>query len=137
MTYEIKEQIAVISWCDSAGVLRWGDLFPGKKFPIFAIRNEGKMSGRTGKNANRAGRRSGIPDLFLSLPVGNYPGLYIEMKRTKVRGRKTPGPTPNQEHWLGVFGEIGWGCLVRLDIKLPFVLGPWRPLVQYGNTWRE
>ena len=73
---EYYEQCAFIEWC------RW------KGYPynlIFHIENEGKRSPKEGFLAKRAGKKAGIPDLYLPHASGGYHGLFIEMKAQKGR----------------------------------------------------
>lgn len=50
---------------------------------LFSVPNGGFRGIREAQRLKAEGQRNGIPDLFLSLPRGEYHGLYIEMKRVK------------------------------------------------------
>lgn len=74
---EMGEQQAVIEWC----------LLQQIKYPelrlIYHITNEGKRSKKGGAELGRAGLKSGVPDLCLPVPKGEYAALYIEMKKDR------------------------------------------------------
>ena len=49
----------------------------------------------------REGLKSGVPDICLPIPKGQYCGLYIELKVGKNK------PTKNQEYWLFSLSKAG------------------------------
>lgn len=51
---------------------------------VFKIQNEGKRNPLTAK---KIGIVAGMPDLCILKPIGNWHGLFIEMKRQDGRGR--------------------------------------------------
>jgi hypothetical protein len=108
LTYEQQEQTAFCDWCDAIAFRRWTPELD--RFPLFSIPNEGRMSGRTGKGRNRAGRRKGIPDLFIPIPRGERHGLFIEMKRSKENGG---GRVSKEQHeWLDLLSDLGYCTMV-------------------------
>jgi hypothetical protein len=48
---------------------------------LFAIPNGGDRRPSVGASLKAEGVKQGVPDLFLPIPVGFYPGLFVEMKR--------------------------------------------------------
>lgn len=75
---EHAEQVNLIQW--------WA--FQCKRYGIpeqllFAIPNGGQRNIITAKRMKDEGVRSGIPDLFLAVPRGNFHGLFIEMKKSQ------------------------------------------------------
>lgn len=92
---EEAEQIHLMQWCT------WAQ----NKYPeleaIYHVPNEGKRSAVTGGKLRQMGLRSGVPDICLPVPKGEYIGLYIELK--KVGGRLTD----NQAVWLEMLERYG------------------------------
>ena len=50
---------------------------------IFHIPNEGKRSLKSALTLKRMGLKNGVPDIFVSVPCGQYHGMYIEFKSAK------------------------------------------------------
>lgn len=59
--------------------------YPSLKYLFFHVPNEGKMSDHTGSSLNDAGRRKGIPDIFLLLPSGQWNALALEFKKPNFK----------------------------------------------------
>ena len=64
-------------------IFEWAQLMTGK-YPelslLYHIPNEGKRSIYYGAKLKREGLKSGVPDICLPIPKGQYGGLYIELK---------------------------------------------------------
>ena len=113
MTYsEDQHQINVFKWTQQPAVRqRWPELEL-----LFHIPNERKCDPRQGKKLRLMGVRRGVPDLFLPVPRGKYPGLWIEMKT------ETGCMTADQEWWRdrllaqGYAWELchGWKAATRI-----------------------
>ena len=73
---EHSEQVSLMQWwalqCRRFGIYEQ---------LLFAIPNGGQRNIITAKRMKDEGVRSGIPDLFLAVPRGNFHGLFIEMKK--------------------------------------------------------
>jgi hypothetical protein len=71
-----------------AAVIKWWALVHHQRYTLpiealFAIPNGGARDPITGSRLKAEGVRPGIPDLMLSVRLGNTPGLFIEMKAGK------------------------------------------------------
>ena len=91
---ETNEQIAVVDFCDLAGI------------PVVHIPNEGKRSQMYGGILKRMGLRKGFPDLFVTCARLGYHGLFVEMK--SKRGK----PTEDQLIWLRRLTDEGYACAI-------------------------
>lgn len=70
--------------------VRWFDLqFPHLKPILFAIPNGGQRNKTVAAKLKAEGVRSGVADLFLSMPSKSHHGLYIEMKSGKNKQTDT------------------------------------------------
>ena len=85
---EHTEQVALFNWCK---------LMEKRHLQlalIFAIPNGGKRHIGTARKLKASGTKSGIPDIFLSVPKKDKHGLFIELK---VGKNKT---STNQNWWI-------------------------------------
>jgi hypothetical protein len=89
------EQIALCNYLDATGLL-WCH-----------VPNGMKMGRTAGKNMQRQGMKSGVPDVLIFVPCQDYNGLAIELKRT-VGGRVSD----NQVKWLHDLEQCGWCAVV-------------------------
>lgn len=80
---ESKLQIACVKW------FRYS--YPRLRLLLFSVPNGVELQGDGKRRAQQAerlkaeGMTPGAADLFLSVPSGDFPGLYIEMK-TRAKG---------------------------------------------------
>lgn len=72
---EHDEQVKLFQWAEQ-NLDRWN----GVLAYMFAIPNGGQRSKATAGKLKAEGVKAGVPDIFLPVPVGTYPGLFIEMK---------------------------------------------------------
>lgn len=99
---EHREQAALIQW--------WALYCRTKHIDeslLFAIPNGGKRTFAVANIMKSEGMRSGVPDLFLAVPHGEYHGMFIEMKRAN-------GGTlqDTQKSYLSLLGSVGYKCVV-------------------------
>lgn len=90
------EQVLVINWCHQHRDDRL-------KLIYAHLNGLWARNKSVAVKAKAAGAKAGIPDLFLPVPIGNYHGLYIEMKKTI--GSST---APAQKQWLLKLAEQGY-----------------------------
>lgn len=69
---------------------------------LFAIPNGGYRPPKTAAILKATGVKSGVPDICLPVPRGEWAGLYIELKR-----RKGGTLSANQRIWLNALTEQG------------------------------
>lgn len=93
---EYQEQRIVVKWCEVMS-FRYKGLDT-----IFHIPNEAKRSVQTAAMLKATGMKAGVPDLFLPVAIGNYHGLFIEMKSEKGK------PSKLQTEWLHKLSEQGY-----------------------------
>ncbi len=75
------------------------------------VANERLTSKRTGARLKKKGVKSGVPDVLIFEPRGEYIGLAIELK---IKPNK---PTENQINWLEDLSERGWLTKVCYDFE--------------------
>ena len=96
--------------------IEWFDLqFSNTDIRIFAIPNGGKRNIVTAKKMKAEGVRSGVLDLFMPVPAGQYHGIFIEMKRPKTSKQKAGTVSKDQKDWIVYLTEQGYCCKVVDD----------------------
>lgn len=90
---EIAHQKALFCWA----ALNFKK-YPELKF-MYHIPNGGLRGKREAANLKAAGVRSGVPDIHLPVPKGQYAGLYIELKVGKGK------TSENQDEWIAFLRE--------------------------------
>lgn len=60
------------------------------------------------KKLSRQGVKKGIPDYFLSIPCGKYSGLFLEMKKSDLKGKPN---RPEQIEWINKLNKMGYKAL--------------------------
>ncbi len=98
MASEHEHQVALIKWFD----LYYKE-FRGR---LFAIPNGGQRNVIVATKLKAEGVRRGVPDLMLPLPMGDYSGLFIELKNEKGR------PTEEQDDWIDYLNAIGYFAIL-------------------------
>lgn len=113
---EEKHQIAIIQWaqfqklntlkhaCASGSVI--GDY-------LFAIPNGGYRTKAEGGLLKAQGAKAGIPDLCLPIASSGFNALYIELKKPKVKGDKSPPKvSESQKRVMDLFSKANNLCVV-------------------------
>lgn len=96
-------------------LFRWASVMANSGYPtrlMFAIPNGGYRRPREAARMKLAGVKSGIPDIFLPVPRGEFHGLFIELKRPIVKGEARPVVSPEQKHWLKELDAQGYMATV-------------------------
>ena len=122
---EWREQCKVIQAC------QYLKLDTGERVSdyIYAIENEsGGTTPQKGARAKKAGKKAGVSDLHLPVPIYPYCGLWIEMKRNIVKGKAKPKITLFQQEWInkmrkqGHYAVVCFGADEAIDIIKRYVL---------------
>ena len=96
MNSESFEQRQLIQWCRTRPELQF----------LFHIPNE-SVGGQGWIIRNRQlGVKSGVPDLMLPIPAGDYHGLFVEMKTKGGRVSET------QKKWIDALNSLGYLAVV-------------------------
>lgn len=98
---EHEEQKAVFEW---ATLMK--NRYPELKL-LHHIPNGGLRNKVVAMRLTQEGVKSGVPDICLPVPKGQYHGLYIEMKRIKGGRVET-----EQREWLDALSEQGYSTTV-------------------------
>lgn len=79
---------------------------------LFAIPNGGSRHILEAKSLVLSGVISGVPDLMLAKGVNSLNGLFIELKRPKVKGKANPVVSQNQKEVMARLIEAGYAAEV-------------------------
>lgn len=121
---EGEEQATLFSWARM-----YENKYPQLKW-MFHIPNEGKRSRTTGGRMRSEGMKSGVADIFLPAPSGEYHGLFIELKR--LRGGKR---TEKQEEFIAAMNSAGYcacfcvGWMAAAEVIVGYLEGDF--------TWKQ
>lgn len=115
---EHAHQVAFFCWCATNLMMVHNRL-------IFAIPNGGKRDKITSGNLKAEGVKAGVADIFVSIPVGKYHGLYIELKKPAFKGKRRGYVEPEQKEFrTGVIQQgyahaicVGWRDAVDILMK--------------------
>lgn len=93
---EHHNQAALFQWSD-----RQKDKHPELSL-MYAIPNAARRTPRQGAWMKAEGMKSGVPDICLPVPSGDWHGLYIELKVGKNK------PTIKQRIWIEALKTVGY-----------------------------
>lgn len=87
---EHAQQVAFFAWCAQQAKtdprLKW----------VHAIPNGGERNKITASRMKAEGVRSGVADVFIPIPCGQYHGLYIEFKKPGIENHRDGGLKKDQ-----------------------------------------
>lgn len=81
-------------------------------YNIIAIPNGGRRDVREAARMKAGGVKAGVSDIFVSVPCGGFHGLWIELKRPKVKNQSAPVVSAEQKAWQAAQGELGYAVSV-------------------------
>lgn len=121
---EWREQQRVVRWWDGtrerAGAhIRWK--LPS--FALYAVPNGGSRGGQEGFWMKLTGTRSGIPDLQLDAPRGQYHGMRIEMKYGRGKESEAQIEVATYLRSAGYFCGTYWNADDAMDAICDYLDG--------------
>lgn len=88
-------------------LIRWFRMqYPAISKCLFAIPNGGVRHIKTALKLKEEGVLSGVSDLFLMMPKGNFHGMFIEMKAEKGKIQ------PSQQEFLNLANSLNYKAIV-------------------------
>jgi len=110
---EDQHQTALFSWAklinirlENGSVIKLIDA-------LYAIPNGGKRGLREAVRLKAQGVKAGVSDAHLPISSNKYHGLWIELKKPKVKGQKSPPKvSDSQKIWLETMKNLGHKVLV-------------------------
>jgi hypothetical protein len=126
---EHGHQAALCQWVAVEGCKQ----YPGLEL-LFAIPNGGDRKPSVAAQLKAEGVKPGVPDMMLPLPVGKYPGLFLEMKRPNGYVRD------DQDEWHRKLRNCGYAVVVAFDwvsaarILIDYYRGVQLPLPEDGTA---
>jgi hypothetical protein len=90
---EVREQYPELAW-------------------MFAIPNGGERPKPVAAMMKAEGVKAGVPDICLPVRRGQWPMIFIELKRPATAGKRKGKSTDEQNKWINYFKEQGFGAMV-------------------------
>lgn len=109
---EDEHQKYLIMWADLTRIDPVNDVFESIGEYLVHIPNGGKRDKREAGRLKAQGVRAGFPDLGFFYPVGDFHGLFIEMKKPIVKGQRKPKVEDNQKEWIDRLSAQGYDTAV-------------------------
>jgi hypothetical protein len=93
--------------------------FPNEYPMMWHTVNEGGTGGaKYGAELKKYGRKSGVPDWIVMVPIGNHHGLYVELKRSFTKDSK---PKKEQIEFLVSAENLGYCCIVAYGFRAALI----------------
>lgn len=106
---EDAAQVSLFGWAAQPDIV---GMYPDLKF-MFAIPNGMYTPYKHIAGKMRAmGMKSGVPDIFLPVRRGEWPGLFIELKREKTDTKAAGKTSKEQDVWIEHLQLQGFGVIV-------------------------
>lgn len=102
MHIEDDEQVMLVKWFRMQ--------YP--KILIFAVPNGGNRGIQEAKRLKLGGVTAGVPDLFIAKGMRGLNGLFVEMKRPRVKGKSNPVVSTEQKEIIKYLLENGFAAVV-------------------------
>lgn len=100
---EAAECATLMKWAAYRSVIVKGEQRKIKKF-LFHIPNGGSRNIKEAMSLKRQGVTKGVSDYFLAIPVGEFAGFWLEMKRDTASACMTE----SQEEFQDLMGSVGY-----------------------------
>ncbi|MHB1933646.1 MAG: VRR-NUC domain-containing protein [Leptospirillum sp.] len=103
---------------------------------LFSVPNGGSRHLLEAINLKRTGTKSGIPDVVLPVPRGQFHGLFLELKKTSLRPKTTKskgGVSETQLDWIirlrsqGYAVQVCYGASDAISTILRYLSGIFGP----------
>lgn len=110
---ESTHQKTLIQWAFSYRFSNLPNVEPRSRLSdyLFSIPNGQRLTGTRAKTAKAEGLKAGVSDLMLPIPIGDYAGLWIELKRPLVKGEQKPVMSTLQKEWFTKMNLAGYKCV--------------------------
>jgi hypothetical protein len=108
---EDAQQIALFAW---AWEMR--EKYPELDY-MYAIPNGGFRTRSEAARLRAMGVKEGVPDLCLPVKRGVFSGLYVEMKRPALNGKKKGYAKLDQKRWIKFLISQGYGACVCVGFE--------------------
>ncbi len=79
---------------------------------IIAIPNGGRRDVREAARMKVGGVKAGVSDVFVSVPCGGFHGLWMELKRPRVKHQQAPAVSAAQKAWQAQQSALGYAVAV-------------------------
>lgn len=103
---EASHQSALFAWANEVK-----DQYPELR-RMFAIANGGHRTKSQAGSLRAQGVKRGVPDIFLPVKRGMYLGLFIELKKLKLKIRTKNIHIQEQNEWIDYLKAQGYGAIM-------------------------
>lgn len=113
------KKIVPLEYIEQKNFITWCHYDPEIKGCVIHIPNGGKRSITEAIRFKNMGVKAGVPDIFIPIPVGNFHGLWIELKRSNGKDKDV---SLNQAEWIlklqrqGYYVAVAFGCEHAIEI---------------------